>query len=198
MKKLILITALLALMATPALAGPTFTFSLSDALAFDVLPSFTTGTYVGSLDIVTSGYGDGATLSGDVGYKLADVGITGYIGIGNDSTIDLTGFSDFGLTIFNDNNQDWEYRLFAYDGSTTNYSGWTQINNLGNSAYLTVSLAGLTPQGVGTDAAGFQIASTISQSDTMHTSIVIPAPGAILLGGIGVTIVGWLRRRRTL
>jgi len=73
------------------------------------------------------------------------------------------------------------------DGS---YSGYTSVVRLNHVSNIGFNVAG-EMGGSGT--------YDPSTTDTFHISASpIPAPGAILLGGIGVALVGWLRRRRTL
>jgi len=78
--------------------------------------------------------------------------------------------------------------LIHIDGHTMlgyGYVGGT--NNI--NVYDTWTLGG------GTMTWGGMYASHLHYGVTVMT--VIPAPGAILLGGLGVGLVGWLRRRRT-
>ncbi len=217
MKRLIFTLIVCALMATPVMAGPTFTFTTQaevmslakmTGLMFDGTPYTNDGNAANLLYFTDGTYGNSQyTQTYQVGITATAVGIDGkdgsdpieYLGIGN--TFDVVGYDTFAVTLANDNDDDWYYQLFADDGQTTVLGGFVQL--LGSPTYqsttLTLDIKSITVSGGGgaITTLGIMIGSNIKENK-VHTSILVPAPGAILLGSIGVGLVGWLRRRRTL
>jgi hypothetical protein len=211
MRKLVLVCMLMGLMVVPAMAVSTFQFTTAEMLGFVIdttSPGANTSSWGGSLTAYSGplpNWPDGQAnpLSGTVGWTLLNgtIGTTGQLAIG--AVVDLlTGApTQVGLKIYNDNQQNWSFKLYAWDGINpiATSPGWTAIAPLGGSADLTVSLAGLTT-GI-YNVAGILIQNNAGGPDDFHasaTATTIPAPGAILLGSIGVAVVGWLRRKKTL
>ena len=161
-----------------------FHFSEAELLSFSILTPPTTATSIGGLEISTgASYTDLVSpLTGSVGYALADVSTTGYIGLG--TTVDLltNAPSHINLSVYNDDNQNWGYALWVSDGTTSVMSGWTSIVAGAPGNNLSLDISALTA--TGTDTAALLIRNDIpwpwSQPDKFHTSVDAPPPGPTL------------------
>jgi hypothetical protein len=153
-------------------------------------------------------------MSGQVGFEgglTGDIAVPPYGGTGEmqisyGGSPGLSGGLYDGISCYfqNDNNSKWSYQLFYLIGGVEYNSGaFVEVNPLGGSTSLSTG----APQG-GLDLGtitniGFRIQGNNmgsgdprypSYSDDFHTSLV-PVPGAVLLGFLGLGAAGLKLRR---
>ncbi|HSW02319.1 MAG TPA: hypothetical protein VLI39_19300 [Sedimentisphaerales bacterium] len=184
-------------LATPSLlAFDTFTPSVDELLGFTKQ-----GAGGGELQGSGTSFPGSIVMTGHVGYwGLLEE--DDFIGIGS-KTWDLSAYSHYGLRLFNDdNNEDWTVRLLLRSvdgGSPTTYMSPAVDLAPGTGAGIVWDISALP----GLDDVrwlGFRVINPSGQDrDLFHISASpIPAPGAVLLGSLGLGVVGWLKRRRTM
>jgi len=186
-KKGLLALIVSALIAVPVVANPTYQFTVSELMSFNgpiaAHTNDSDATFAGAYNL---GGGVVQMVASSVGPLPSDVGNLRYIGLG--TNVDLTGETSLLMNLKNVDDDTWQYKLFA---GGTESGAWTTILP-GETKILTLGISGL-----GSVDAGFMVGNSV-KTDTAYTNVTVPAPGAILLSSIGVCLVGWLRRRRTL
>jgi hypothetical protein len=205
MKKLVLV-AVMALIVAPVLALPTLPdgqdayWAINDAtgqadakIIFEntgtgyAFGMFDKNNIANKLDVFTS-----SSVTGDRAVVTILDGVPGGISIQSGNT---THFAGWTTATFAGNN--FGFYLTTPEGATF-YSD--TLLNPGQIDHMTASI--LNPgseyqltwnNGLVGISASIDRTSFVANVESVHP--VVPAPGAILLGGIGVSLVGWLRRK---
>ena len=222
MKRLIFTLLVLALMATPAVATPTLEFSPVGSVGW-----YYTGTSDGTNVTGTLTFNDDMDIDAALGgtsdpiigafIDISALTVTGTVGsssytLGAGSfTIDsaaggtglqyLTGTINTGILALNTLVPDSAATLSAVvnltlvNQTSPDSTALTTLDTWDGYMVLSLQGGGNWQALLDTDTTG---GNPNTGQDGLSGQITVPAPGAIILGSLGVGLVGWLRRRRTL
>ena len=219
MKKLVIMLVAVS-MVLPAMAGPTYFNPDQSALLAMTQQWVGAGTTVyGALN----SYSDDTVVPNSVRYIAsmrygnADAPVDGeaIIAIGkNVTTEDFSSFDGLQMHFTNTDNSTWSVNVWFIANGIRYDNGWESLTAglpVGESASIMLDFASVGINASDITKYGFEVKgymdaiprealSNPSNGDEFHMNVspVVPVPGAVVLGGIGVSLVGWMRRRKSM